>query len=177
MLNNAFVMENLPNLQFLVKSVVSSANGKITGKTLWAHTVIPSTNAFEYLAGWIAKQTITENIYCLLHNYLTCSDINTVLFTYGWHGARKEIYENVIEKLTRDNINFAETIIILKCSKEENIKRAVNDGRDKERIKRGIEMTFSFYDEYDYPVINTTDMTPSQVIDKIKDIMNLDMEN
>lgn len=124
-----------------------------------------------------AKQTITENIYCLLRNYLTCDDINTVLFTYGWHGARKEIFENVMEKLKRDNIDFSETIIILKCSKEENIKRAINDGRDEGRIKRGIEMTFSFYDKYDYPVIDTTDMTPSQVIDKIKNIMNLDLAN
>lgn len=123
-------------------------------------------NPFEFTE--TAKLTIAENIYCMLRNYLTCSDINTVLFTYGWHGARKEIFENVMENLESDNIDFSETIIILKCSKEENIKRAFNDGRDEERIKRGIEMTFSFYDKYDYPVIDTTDMTPSQVVNEIK---------
>ena len=79
------------------------------------------------------KQTISENIYCLLRNYLWCDDISTVIFTYGWHGARKEIYENVIEKLRRNNIEFQEYIIVLKCSREENIRRAINDGRDKDR--------------------------------------------
>ena len=50
-----FVMENLPQLQYFVKIVVSNAKGKITGKTLCAQTVMPSKNAFVYLAGWVAK--------------------------------------------------------------------------------------------------------------------------
>lgn len=113
------------------------------------------------------KQTICENIYCLLRNYLCCSDINTVVFTYGWHGERKEIYETVIEKLKNDDIKFKETIIILKCSKSENRKRAIKDGRDELRVKRGMERTFSFYDSFDYPCIDTTNMTPLQVAKEI----------
>lgn len=113
------------------------------------------------------KQTISDNIYCLLHNYLACSDINTVVFTYGWHGGRKEIYERVMEKLRSDDIKFKENVIILKCSEDENIKRAIEDGRDETRIKRGMKMTFSFYDDYNYPCIDTTDMTPSQVAQEI----------
>lgn len=120
----------------------------------------------------ITKQTIAENIYCLLHNYLSCSDINTVVFTYGWHGERKEIYRRVIEKLRNDCIEFKDTIIILKCTRDENIRRATKDGRDEMRIKRGMEMTFSFYDEYDYPCIDTTDMTSAQVALKIKSMIN-----
>ncbi len=123
------------------------------------------------------KQTIAENIYCLLRNYLSCSDINTVVFTYGWHGERKGIYKRVIEKLRNDCIEFKETIIILKCTVDENIKRVIKDGRDEMRIKRGMEMTFSFYDEYDYPCIDTTDMTPAQVALKINSLTNSNLSS
>ena len=113
------------------------------------------------------KQTITENIYCLLYNYLTCKDIDTVVFTYAWHGERKEIYDCVIDKLNNENIEFKENIIVLKCSKQENIDRAKKDGRDEVRIKRGIEKTFSFYDKYEYPCIDSTYMTPLEVANQI----------
>ena len=118
------------------------------------------------------KQTVIENIYCLLRNYLYCRDIDTVLFTYGWHGERKEIYEKIIEKLKRDNIDFQNRVIILKCSKEENIRRAKNDGRDDERVKRGMEKTFSFYDRFDFPCIDTTNMLPEEVAKKICSLLS-----
>ena len=113
------------------------------------------------------KRTVLENIYCLLRNYLVCEDINNVVFTYGWHGERKEIYDDVIEKLRNNGLAFNENIIILKCSECENIARARRDGRDEERVKRGMEKTFSFYDKYDYPCIDTTYLTPTQVAEKI----------
>lgn len=113
------------------------------------------------------KQTVVQNIYCLLSNYLTCPDIDTIIFTHSWHGERKKIYDSVIAKLRNSGIEFKETIILLKCSKEENIKRAIQDGRDEARIKRGMEMTYSFYDKYDYPCIDTTNMTPLQATEKI----------
>ncbi len=122
-------------------------------------------NPFEFTE--TTKVTVEENIYCLLRNYLACDDIKAVFFTYGWHGERKEIYEKVIAKLKKDNIKFKETIVILKCSKEENIRRGTEDGRDVLRIERGIKNTFAFYDTYDYPSIDTTAMTPSQVAKKI----------
>lgn len=117
------------------------------------------------------KQTVSENIYCLIHNYLNCKDINTVIFTYSWHGARKEIYDNVIEKLRNNDIEFDEKIIILKCSENENIKRAHMDARDEARIKRGMDHTFSFYDIYDYPCIDTTNFTPEQVVTEINNLL------
>ena len=44
----------------------------------------------------ITKKTVIANLYCLLRNYLLCEEINTVIFTYSWHGERKEIYDNLI---------------------------------------------------------------------------------
>lgn len=43
----------------------------------------------------------------------------------------------------------------------------MEDGRDEVRIDRGIKNTFSFYDDYAYPCIDTTDMTPAEVAEKI----------
>lgn len=120
------------------------------------------------------KRTVTENMYSLLRNYILCDDVNTVVFVYSWHGDRKEIYEKVMQKLKSDALDFEEKVIILKCSLEENITRATRDGRDETRIKRGIENTFSFYDNFSYPCIETTELTPEQVARKILKIINAD---
>jgi len=114
------------------------------------------------------KQVVIKNLYCLLFNYFSCSKINTVVFPYGWHGERKQIYDRVIEKLKEQRIDFEEQIIILECSKSEIIRRAIQDNRDEERIKRGIENTFLFYNDFNYPRINTTNMTPFEVAVNVK---------
>ena len=114
----------------------------------------------------ITKEIVKENIYYLLHNYLTCVEIETVIFTYSWHGGRKEIYDRVIEQFRNDGIEFVENIIILKCSEEENVRRALEDKRDEERVERG-KKTFSFYDDFDYPCIDTTEMSVTEVVESI----------
>lgn len=115
----------------------------------------------------ITKKTVTENMYCLLRNYLLCEEISTVIFTCSWHGGRKELYDRVIKKLQNDGIEFQEMIIVLKCSEPENRRRALVDNRDEERIERGIKNTFSFYDEFEYPCIDTTNMTVLEVVEYI----------
>ena len=42
---------------------------------------------------------MTKNIYDLLYNYLSCEALENVVFTYSWHGERKEIYDNLIFRL------------------------------------------------------------------------------
>lgn len=123
------------------------------------------------------KETIAENIYCLLRNYLSCNDVNRTIFTYTWHGERKAIFEKVMEKLNREPIAFQLTVIILKCSKDENLKRAIQDGRDEIRIMRGMEMTFSYYDNFDYPCIDTTNMTPTAVAHQIVRLVDSDIQS
>lgn len=126
-------------------------------------------NAFPFTE--ITKRTIAENMYALLHNYLLCKEVDTVVFTYSWHGERKEIYDNIIARLQKDKIDFKESIIILKCSKEENVCRAIKDNRDDERIKRGMKNTFNFYDKYTYPYIDTTELLPDEVAEKIMELI------
>ena len=120
----------------------------------------------------ITKATVVENMYCLLRNYLFCEEISTVIFTYSWHGGRKELYDRVIKKLQSDGIDFQEIIVILKCSESENRRRALVDNRDEERIERGMKNTFSFYDEFTYPCIDTTNMTVLEVAEYIWSFVN-----
>ena len=114
----------------------------------------------------ITKEVVKENIYCILRNYLTCAEIDTIIFTYSWHGGRKEIYDRVIEQLRNDGIEFVENIIILKCSEKENVRRALEDKRDEERVERG-KKTFLFYDNFNYQRIDTTELSVAEVAESI----------
>ncbi len=122
-------------------------------------------NPFQFTEA--TKQAVIENIYCIFRNYIICDDIKTIIFPYGFHGERKEIFDTIISKLNYDNLEFDLHIVVLKCSLDENIKRAKQDKRDGERIKRGIENTFTFYEMYQYPCIDTSNLSPEQAADEI----------
>lgn len=126
-------------------------------------------NPFQFTE--ITKQTVAKNMYDILRNYLICKEIENVIFTYSWHGERKEIYDNLIIQLKSDEIEFEEKIVVLKCSEEENISRAEKDGRDRTRIERGVKNTYSFYDRYDYPSIDSTNMSTNEVAEKIIELI------
>lgn len=128
-------------------------------------------NPFQFTEA--TKKTVTDTILCLFRNYLLCTDIETVIFPYGFHGERKSIYDEVIHRLRDEGIIFDEHIVVLKCEYEENIQRAVNDKRDDERVKRGMKNTFHFYDNYDYPTIDTTNLSPEQVAEIIMENVSL----
>ena len=119
----------------------------------------------------VTKKTVTKNMHDILCNYLVCEEIENVIFTYSWHGERKEMYDNLISQLKFDKIEFEEYIVVLKCSEEENLSRAERDGRDKTRIERGMKNTFSFYDGYDYPSIDSTNMSTNEVAEKIIELI------
>lgn len=95
-----------------------------------------------------------------------------IIFPYGFHGERRKISEQVISRLRENGISFEVCPVILKYCKEENIRRAIKDGRDMERIRHGIKNTFHFYDKYVYPAIDSTDLQPDQAAEKIIEIIN-----
>lgn len=119
------------------------------------------------------KRLVVNNIFSLLRNYLLCKDIDIVLFTYGFHGERKKIFDKIISQLQSEKVEFDLNIIILKCSYEENVQRALKDQRNEERIKYGIENTFHFYDNFNYPVIETTGLLPNQVVEEINKLLKI----
>lgn len=149
------------------------------GKTTTAKALLQKMSKCAYVdADWCrainpfpftdaTKYTVSRNIYSLFKNYLLCKDIEYVIFPYGFHGERKQIYEQVIGWLREGGIKFEICPVILKCSKEENIRRSEQDGRDPERIERGMKNTFAFYDEYPYPCIDSTCQPPEQVAEEI----------
>lgn len=168
-----------------MKKLILIIGANAVGKTTTAKTLLQKLSKCAYVdADWCrainpfpftdaTKIAVLNNIYSLFKNYLLCEDVEFVIFPYGFHGERKQIFEQVVDKLRKDDIVFEICPIILKCCKEENIKRAVKDGRDRTRIERGMKNTFSFYDRYQYPNIDTTDLRPNQVAEKILEILNL----
>jgi len=66
-------------------------------------------NPFLFTEG--TKQIVTDNIYCLIRNYLLCRDIGYVIFTYGFHMERKDIFDSVVQHLQKEKI-FMKDIII-----------------------------------------------------------------
>lgn len=110
--------------------------------------------------------TIAKNISDLLCNYLNCPSVNTVVFSYGFHGRRKEVFQSVLKSLSSIEHNFIP--FLLWCSEEENIRRMVSDRRSPERIQRAInESRLSFVD-ITYPKIDTTNLS---VVDTVKTIL------
>lgn len=128
-------------------------------------------NPFPFTEG--TRKAVMENIFCLIRNYLQCEDIDYVIFTYGFHGERKAIFDEVLRGLEKENIKFGLYIIILRCSFEENVRRMELDGREENRIKRGMDNTFHFYDEYDDPIIDTTELKLGQVADSIAKLVDI----
>lgn len=111
--------------------------------------------------------TVINNMYGLIKNYFDNEQIKTVILPYGFHGDRKKRYDIVMSKLQTYGMNFTVYPVILTCSYDEIIYRSQKDMRDEERIKRGMKNTFHFYDEYDYPKIDTTTLTVEQAAEKI----------
>lgn len=104
--------------------------------------------------------TIAKNISSLITNYLDCPVIETVIFSYGFHGRRKEVFEIVMESLSSRDFNFVP--FLLECSLEENIERMNMDNRSFERKQRAIiESRKAFVDTL-YPKIDITNLSISE---------------
>lgn len=101
--------------------------------------------------------TIAQNVSDLIKNYLDCPAVETVIFSYGFHGRRKEVFERVINNLSEKEYAFCP--VLLWCEEEENIRRMRKDNRSPERIRRAIETSRKSFDGVNYPKINITSMT------------------
>ena len=114
------------------------------------------------------KKVVTNNMTALLTNYLNCSVINNVIFLYGFHGPRKQIFDNIITNISLTGISYNFIPIILECELEENIRRARKDGRDERRIRYGIEVSRDVYNQYDtYRRLDITHFTVDEAVDRL----------
>lgn len=101
--------------------------------------------------------TIAKNISDLILNYMNCSIINNVVFSYGFHGRRKEVFETVMKELSKIDYNFIP--LLLWCSEEENIRRMNRDNRSTERIQRALNQSRKSFDDIAYPKIDITNFS------------------
>lgn len=116
-------------------------------------------------------EVVISNISNMMINYFRLDTINNVIFQYGFHGARKQIFDRILEQLNENGIIFEFKPIILGCELEENIRRMQHDNRGADRIRRGVINTRTIYDEYDYPRIDTTSLDVPQTVDRIMQIL------
>ena len=121
-------------------------------------------------------EIVISNISTMMINYFRASTIENVIFQYGFHGVRKQIFDCILGKLEASGISYAFCPVILECRLEENINRMLKDGRDAGRIHRAIQKTRDIYDEYNYPRIDSTGLTPEETAEGIMQTLELPIE-
>ncbi len=104
--------------------------------------------------------TIAKNISDLLINYLKCPIVNTVIFSYGFHGRRKEVFQKVMYEISKTEHNFIP--LLLWCSEEENINRMNLDRRSANRIQIALNESRISFNDVTYPKLDITNMSVSE---------------
>ena len=108
---------------------------------------------------------IAANIGDMIGNYFACEYVNTVIFSYGFHGRRREVFDQVLERLQNARYRFVP--VLLKCDREENIRRMRLDGRDENRILRGLDASRMGVEGLDYPSLDITKLSVEETIEEI----------
>ena len=101
--------------------------------------------------------TIAKNISDLIGNYLDCPVVDTVIFTYGFHGRRREVFERVLQNLSGKEFRFLP--FLLWCDEEENLKRMARDQRDPDRIARALSQSRMAFSDVSYPRIEVSKLS------------------
>jgi hypothetical protein len=109
----------------------------------------------------------TANISQLLRGYLTCSWVEYVIFSYGIHGPRQQIWKSVLTNL--EDLPYTFAPVTLTCEKVESTRRMEGDGRDIERIQRALNTRY-LYEALPYPVVDTTHLTVDQAADRVIEV-------
>ena len=107
---------------------------------------------------------VEKNITFILRGYLTCSLVHNVIFNWGIHGPRKNIFERVLKNLK--DLEYKFIPIIITCTQEENINRMIKDGRSNERIERAIAIR-KLYENLEGHRIDTTCLTTEKTIEEV----------
>lgn len=161
--------------------LICGANG--IGKTSAAHCILNRLPHSAYVDSDTCRMmnpfrlddttipTVAANIAALLRNYLLCSQVETVLFTYGFHGRRREVFSMVMDMI-RD-IPHEWIPILLVCSREENLQRMLKDGRDPDRVQRALDASRDAYSDVDYPILDTSHWDIRQTAEKIAEAAGL----
>ncbi len=110
----------------------------------------------------------TQNITHMLRGYLSCAWLEYVIFSYGFHGPRQQIWEAVLRNI--QDIPYTFIPITLTCGEEELVFRMTRDGRDPGRIQRALAARH-LYDGLPYPRIDTTYLTVQETASRVMEII------
>lgn len=104
--------------------------------------------------------TIAKNISNLIINYLKCPVVNTVVFSYGFHGRRREVFQRVLLEISQIEHEFIP--FLLWCSEEENINRMNFDSRSVDRIQSTLNESRKAFDDVTYYKLDITNLSISE---------------
>lgn len=148
------------------KEVVNSLEKSAYIDSDWCRVI----NSFEFTEEMI--NVVKANISARMINYFQCNAIENIIFSYGFYGPRKQIFDDILVELDKHKILYEFCPIILQCELDENIKRMKKDGRDAARIERAINNTRTIYDNYDYPKIDTTKLSINETAKRIINVIS-----
>ena len=109
--------------------------------------------------------TIAKNISDLITNYMNCPVIHNVVFSYGFHGRRKEVFDLAMNNLSKIKYSFIP--LLLWCGEDENIKRMNTDNRSIDRIERTLNESRKAFNDITYPKIDISDFSVSEAAQNI----------
>jgi len=134
-----------------------------------AHTAYVDSDACRLMNPFVLDDVsipvIARNISDMIRNYLNCDYVDTVLFSYGFHGRRREVFERVLASLADMEYHFQPVLLL--CEEEENARRMLKDGRDPERIRRGIQQSRKAFENVDYQMLDVTHLSVNETADQI----------
>ena len=113
------------------------------------------------------KEMVMDNITYVLGNFLANPNFETVIFSWVMH--LPEIHEELLTRL--EDYEFDVFDISLICSEDELKKRL--DGRGDDEVQRAIGY-LPLYDNLENVKLDTTDRSPTRVVDDILRIINAD---
>jgi GTPase SAR1 family protein len=114
---------------------------------------------------------IQKNISCIIKNFFDCPAVQTVIFSYGLHGRRREIFNGIIEDIAGYEYNFIPLLLV--CGESENIRRMNCDGRDTERIQRAVEASREAYADIGYLTLDISVLSVDEAAARIMELAEL----
>lgn len=148
------------------KTTISKAVLELVSKTAYVDTD-PLRYMNPFILDDITIPTIAKNISDLISNYFHCEAIENVVFSYGFHGRRKEVFERVLGNINDIDYEFIPYLLV--CDEDENIKRMQLDNRSNDRIKRAVETSRKAYDDIPYQKVDVTRLSAKETAYRIID--------
>ena len=113
----------------------------------------------------VTVPVIASNIAGMMRNYFACSYVDTVIFSYGFHGRRREVFDCVMALLADVEYQFCP--LLLTCSEKENLRRMQADDRDEARIRRALEVSRAAFAGLAYPVLDVMELSVQETAESI----------